>query len=283
MPHKWFAPIPQRPNRYQALLEEHLEKWPADDTSNTARKWLGNLCRSQGQLGSGCRAYRGITPDSQFFPEAIDAAATCWEQWLRRQQQRRPTDRRQILADATGFFDAIILGPERQVAGTVERSPVGRRAGNRSLAIEVLATGLVDAQRVLQAAMEYAPADDEAWLGRSTVAADRRAGGPGGTTAGGAATATATGIGIRRPPAAVGRWTLDTRRERCAHCPQTDRSSPAGGAGPTQSNTTQLDPKHQVRFDQVRAEALRVSGQQQKALEIYGSWPPNSRIMAPCN
>ena len=140
-------------DRYQALLEEHLEHWPSADTANTARRWLGDLCTSQRNWESATNAYRAIAPDSELFAEAITQLATCWERWL---QQRRKADQPldTILTDATQFFDTIILGSERRWPERWSPAQLQAALATARLRLKFSQDQLVDAQRVLQAAME---------------------------------------------------------------------------------------------------------------------------------
>ncbi len=255
-------------NRYKALLEEHLEKWPSHDTANTVRKWLGDLCKIEGNYASAVAAYRGITLDSKFYLEAIDQAATCWETWLQRQQSTgQETDT--ILADATSFFDGIILGSERRWPERWSEAQLAAALATARLRLTFTAQQLVDAQRVLQAAMEFAPADDKAWLAEAQSLLVVALAGQAGHQQEALQLLQQLGAeSIDRLLQLVDG--LSTLAESAAPTVRTQIAQVQLAAlDQLQTNTTQLSPKHQVRFDQVRAEALRVSGQQQKALEIY--------------
>lgn len=148
---------------YGELLEEHLNKWPEAETANKARRWLGDLRRSQDDWEGATAAYRGITRDSPLLPDAIVAAGECWNQWLNAQRREgKPTAA--ILADATEYLDALILGPQRTWPERWSPAQLNAALATARLRLDYSQNGLIDAQRVLQAAIPHAPTDDAAWL-----------------------------------------------------------------------------------------------------------------------
>jgi hypothetical protein len=151
--------------QYRALLEEHLARWPTQKTSNRIRQWLGSLAASGQQWEAATNAYRGIRPDSELFPAAVNSLQTCWTRWLREQKAAgEPIE--SIVAEATDFFDRVILGagPERRWP---ERwSPAQRAAAlaTARLRIDFSPDELDEAQRILEAARQGVAAEQGDFL-----------------------------------------------------------------------------------------------------------------------
>jgi len=62
--------------RYEAWLREHLEKWPADESSNEARVWLGSWLAVAGR-------WRDATPLFRAVPESSSQRLVAWRGALR--------------------------------------------------------------------------------------------------------------------------------------------------------------------------------------------------------
>ncbi len=255
-------------NQYLALLQEHLELWPTGDTTNTARQWLGGLLESQGQWESAIDAYRGITSDALQFPAAIAALARCWQQWL--QQLRRDNQPTQAICDAaTQFFDQLILGSEQRWPERWSEAQRVAAVAAARLRLEFARDSLVDAQRVLQAALAASPEAPEAWREEAqTLQIVALAGQP-----------------DRQPEAQkllreLGSGSTDRLLELIHSLSAlAETASPAVQAQLAQlqlaaldqlkSTGGQLEARQRLRMEQVRAGASRASGKQEAALQLF--------------
>jgi tetratricopeptide (TPR) repeat protein len=255
-------------DRYQMLLEEHLEQWPSGNTANIARQWLGDSYLSQQRWEEAISAFRAITADAKQFADAMDRLATCWLGWL---QQRRREDQpiNAILNDATQYFDTIILGPQRQWP---ERwSPAQLRAvlATARLRLEYAPEDLVDAQRVLEAALPHAPQDDPQWLEEvQSLLVVALAGQPGQQD---------NALQLLQQ---LGSGSLDQLLELIKRLSNLSASAPANlrrqiaqvqlaALDQVNASSTDLPAGRQLSIDQARAQALRDAGQLTEALNVY--------------
>ena len=255
-------------DRYQALLNEHIETWPTSDTANKARQWLGDLCQGQGNWEEAVNNYRGITPDSDSYLAAINGLATCWDRWLQQQQRDdQPIDT--ILSSATKFFDGIILGPEHRWPERWSDAQLAAALATARLRLKYSAQGLVDAERVLQAAMASAPTVDEAWLTKAQSLLIVALAGQAGHQQD--ALELLQQLGSDSADRAL--QLVDGLSVRAENADPAVRKQIAqvqlAALDKLKTDTAQLDQRQRVRIDQVRAEALRASGQQAAALEIF--------------
>ncbi len=254
--------------RYETLLEEHIENWPADKTSNTARKWLGALYQSRHEWETAVAVYRAVTPESDFFPTAITHLATCWEQWLRRAQSAgQPI--KGIVADATGFFDTLILGPNRQWPERWSSAHKTAALATARLRVEFSPDELVDAQRVLQAAMEQNTSDDNTWQQEAqSLLVVALAGQVGHQSE-------ALRLLQQLGSESVDRLLqlIDQLSGLAKHASPAVRAQIAQvqieALNQLKSGTGQLKPHQKIRVEQVRADALRAAGKKTEALAVY--------------
>ena len=91
------------------------------------------------------------------------AVGECWNNWLGElRRAKQPTE--SILTDATEYLDAIILGPQRTWPERWSPAQLNAALATARLRLNYSQNGLTDAQRVLEAAMPHAPAEDKTWL-----------------------------------------------------------------------------------------------------------------------
>ncbi len=149
-------------DQYIGLLQEHLDRWPTGETANKARQWLGNLLEGQQKWEAAVDVYRGIAPDAPQFPAAVAALARCWQQWLQRDRQSGQSDPA-VLKGATEFFDRLILGTQPQWPERWSEAQRLAAVVTARLRLEFSSEGLLDAQRVLQAALTSSPDAPATW------------------------------------------------------------------------------------------------------------------------
>lgn len=259
---------PQAVDRYRTLLTEHLTHWPSGKTADKARKWLGDLYRSQTDWKAAVETYRNITPNSELYPEAINALARCWEQWLD-QRQRRGGAVDAILADALEFFDAVILGPERRWPERWAPAQLNAALITARLRLRYSSNALADTQRVLQAAMKHAPADDDQWLQEAQSLLVAALAGQAGHEEDALqllAKLDAKSANTLLQLAEL----LDSLAQNTSPPVQSQMSRvQLEVLDELEASSAQLNQTQQPRLEQIRAGALMATGKKQKALELY--------------
>ncbi len=254
--------------RYEALLEEHLDNWPTEKTANTARKWLGNLYQSRADWAKAVAVYRTVTPDCDFYPAAITNVATCWERWLR-QQQRTGQGVDVILTDATEYLDSVILGPNHKWPERWSPAQENAALATARLRVEFSKDELVDAQRVLQAAMEQSTDDGVAWRQEAQSLLIVALAGQAGHQQEALRVLQQLGAGsVDRLLRLVDR--LSTRAENASSALRAQIAQVQIEAlNRLETDAHRLTPQQKTRIDQVRADALRAAGKTSEALAVY--------------
>ena len=260
---------PSATPRYQTLLEEHIATWPLSDTADRAREWLGNLCASQGNWEVAVQAYRAVTANADFYPKAIAAVSECYEQWLQARSMRTGQPIDNILADAMDFFDTLILGPEGRWPERWSPAQLTAALTSARLRLHYSHNRLVDAQRVLQAAMEHAPVNDKTWLQEAqSLLIVALAGQPGHQQ------------DALRLLQQLGSQSLDRLLELIDRLSTlTENATPPvrtqialvqlAALEQVKAGFAQLEQRQRLRVEKVRAEALHTLGRQAEALEVY--------------
>ncbi len=259
---------PTLADRYQLLLEEHLQRWPASTRANTVRQWLGDWYRVQQRWEDAIAAYRQITPDAENFVPVLPQLADCWNRWL---QQRLSAGEpiSTVLTDATNYFDALILGPTRQWPERWSPAQLDAALVTARLRLQYAPQGLLDAQRVLQAALEHAPADQPQWLEEAqSLLVVALAGQPGQQQQAltllqqlGAGSVDRRLQLLEQLSVVAASATAETRGQ-IAQVQLTALDQLGAGAA-------RLDAQQRLHVDRVRADALRTAGRTQDALAIY--------------
>ncbi|MFW6171484.1 MAG: hypothetical protein ACODAD_13420 [Planctomycetota bacterium] len=268
-------------DRYQTFLQEHLEHWSDQETTNQVAKWLGDLRRSQDRWNAAIQAYQRITPDSTLYEEAIESLSKCWEAVLEKEQGREDA-LDATLAKATAFFDQIILGSNQQWPERWSRGQLNAALITARLRLQYAPDLLVDAQRVLQAAMEHAPADDSSWRRRAqSLLIVALAGQPGQQQE-------AVEL-LQQLGAGSGELLLQLIRDLSTlidHIAPPRRAQVAQvqltAINQLETNGKQLDPSQKRRLEQRRAEALHASDRRTEALKLYrrlASEQPDNRAI----
>ena len=265
---RWSAAIRPRPIVMRLLLAEHLQLWPDSDTTLQARSWLGKLRESQGQWEQAVAAYRDIRPDTDEFVASFPALVRCWDKWLETQRD----DGQNVeaaAATAAQYFDALILGPDRQ--WPAKWTPLQRAAAVASARVRLayMNNACADAERALQAAWLSADQADEAWRNEAqSLLVVAIAGQPGRATE---ARQRLDALGGESPDrmldvvhglSALGQHAGQDLREPLA------KLQLAALDHLQQSNTTLQEPQR-IRLEQVRAEALRAAGRVKESLNVY--------------
>jgi tetratricopeptide (TPR) repeat protein len=67
---------------YAELLAEHLALWPAAETADQARLWLGTLYQSRADWPAAIAAYAAVARSSPHYGTAVAELASCWQSEL---------------------------------------------------------------------------------------------------------------------------------------------------------------------------------------------------------
>ena len=136
--------------RYQALMEEHLQKWPTSSTADSVRLWLGNLRERRSQPAQAMALYRAVSPQSKHRGAALQASARAWRQWV--QGRALPEE---TIHNAAAFFVQAGEGQTAEIARFCQRT-----------AAEIYLTspsGHALAETTLQTALQKHGQEDAAW------------------------------------------------------------------------------------------------------------------------
>jgi tetratricopeptide (TPR) repeat protein len=161
---------PPQIDLYVELVNEHLQIWPKADSANHARWFLGRLLESRQEWEGAIESYGRIAPEHERFPSAIEAAAGCFESWIRAlqdaQEDPTPLGRR-----AAQYFESVFVGgaqdafpdrwsyPERLAALAAARFRMNYASRDYRRAVQILA-----------AALERGPQPDQTWQARARAA-----------------------------------------------------------------------------------------------------------------
>ncbi len=255
-------------DQYIGLLTEHLEEWPQSDTSNTVREWLGRLYENQDKWEAAIEAYRAIAADAPQFPDAVTALARCWQKLLVDLQSKHQPIQPAYL-DATKFFDTLILGPQKHWPERWSQAQRTAAVATARLRLEFSRENLVDAQRVLQTALDNSPDAPRAWREEAqSLLIVALAGQPG--QQGAAAQMLqdfSSGSTDRLLELINGLSSLAETAPASLRAPLAQLQLTA--LDRLSTNAQQLDARQRLRIEQVRAGALRASGKADAALELF--------------
>lgn len=95
-------------DRYEALLAEHLGRWPRSDSTDQARIWLGRLHQQRREWKAAAEAFAGVRAASTHAAEAVDRAAACYRAWLA--ESTRADERTRIANLAADYFESVVFG-----------------------------------------------------------------------------------------------------------------------------------------------------------------------------
>lgn len=148
---------------YVTLLQEHIELWPDEATSDKARLWLGRLHEHQHNWSAAIEAYSGVgVDDQQKFLAALDHSAHCYNQLLT--QARDSGDPAERTAEAAAQrFEEVVVGSDNRLPQRF--SPAQRQAALHAarLRLQFTTQGFAAAQRLLEAALADAADASASW------------------------------------------------------------------------------------------------------------------------
>jgi tetratricopeptide (TPR) repeat protein len=102
---------PSAQSVYEELLDEHLALWPAAESANQARIWLGKVCDAKQDWRGAIEAYARVSRASPHYAGAMGGLATAWrEQLAALAAAGQPTT--DVATEAIPFFRAAVTGPE---------------------------------------------------------------------------------------------------------------------------------------------------------------------------
>ena len=147
---------------YTELLTEHLQQWPDSLSADTARWWLARLREHQGAWQEAVDAYRHISAGSRHHEDAVRACGRCW---IRRFDQLKQTDKpyEEEAAAAAGYFDEIILGPDRRLPERWSPTTLAAALAAARLRLFYAPNGFAAAERIISAALRRASDAPDHW------------------------------------------------------------------------------------------------------------------------
>ena len=154
---------PAKRAAYAAVLAEHVRKWPAGETADTARRWQGQLWESQHAWQAAAESYLRVSPHSDQYEASLQAAVRCWNRALDATAADGEAGE-QLRAEAIAVLNEHLPG---STDGTAREWTPAARIAARQIAIWQLASvpaGHAEAQRVLELALQGAPPPDPIWL-----------------------------------------------------------------------------------------------------------------------
>jgi hypothetical protein len=262
---------PTAVQQYEQILSEHVARWPAATSSDTARFWLGQLLESQGQVERAAVAYQAITAQAEQYEQALHAAARCLDAQL--QAANKGADpaqpARELAAAAAAFFEqqirAVLDDPARSWTPR-DRFCAAQAARFWLRADPALAPR---AESVLHAALTGQPQPDADW---KTAAQSQLV------------------VALARQPDK--RQQAEQKLQQLADASPTQllemltavtAAAPSTGGGTGQelavlqlavtdrlaAHRSELEPDKRRLLDQVRAESLLAAGRRAEALTAY--------------
>ncbi|MHC4177451.1 MAG: hypothetical protein ACYSWU_08090, partial [Planctomycetota bacterium] len=138
------------PDRYTALLQEHLRTWPDGPSADRVWRQWGQLREYQRDWQAAIRAYQAISPDDAEFLQAARAVEQCYRAWL----AELGAAGRPIAAQAADWYESMVVGPQGRMP---ERwSPLQRFAllAAARLRLDYTAAGYARTQKLLSIALQ---------------------------------------------------------------------------------------------------------------------------------
>ena len=159
--------VKQQPQQYLdgylALLDEHLAKWPQAADAGKVRMQLGRLREHRADWAGAVEAYRGVAPDDPQFALAVQAAARCYEAWLKQcQADSKPTE--QIADNAAEWFESLARTSSEQSAGdSLDAAQQAAIVAAARLWVNYAPSGQHRAEEMLAQTLRDNPDAPEAW------------------------------------------------------------------------------------------------------------------------
>jgi tetratricopeptide (TPR) repeat protein len=102
------AQTPADWNRYAALLDEYLRRWPRSPEANRTRRQLGHVYELQKNWSAAAAAYRATEADDPDFGQSVSAAGACYRAWI---GELRTTGKPSvaIATEAAQWFESLVL------------------------------------------------------------------------------------------------------------------------------------------------------------------------------
>lgn len=105
---------------YEALLDEHLKRWPDGPVADQVRWWLGRLLASRHDWKAARGVLQQIPPSSEHFQNAVYLVVECYEAELKRSDgpENDATDRQaELLATVTKYLEPVVARMHNQPPG----------------------------------------------------------------------------------------------------------------------------------------------------------------------
>lgn len=151
---------------YIALLREHLSRWPQATTADQARLWLGQWHQSRREWAAAYAAFSEVSPASEQFPTAVDAAALCTREELAELVGKKE-DVEDVAAERVARFRTIaaLRDPESKQA-----TPTARQAAllAAELAMEYTSGGHAQAEKLLRETLAASRDAEAQWHSQAT-------------------------------------------------------------------------------------------------------------------
>ncbi len=272
---------PELLSEYAETLEEHIEQWPKDATSHTARMWLGRVREREQDWKAAVAAYQSVAPAHKDFTEAVSATGRCWLQWLQQQQAAgQPT--KAAAEAAAQYFESLVVGPEKKWP---ERWTPAQRAAAllaAQLRLDFAEDSFATAETMLSAALHYCVDAPDAWQATAqSMLVVALAGQPGKRQE------------ARRLLEKLGGGSKDRLLDLISSLSTLARQAAPQMRGELavlqlaalaklEEDDVLLDESMRIRIPQVKAEALAASGRIDEALALYRSLVrqyPNNRAI----
>jgi hypothetical protein len=154
-------------DEYAALLEEHLQLWPAGRTADQANWLLGRLKEHQNDWPAAIAAYSRVSPEHPQMATALEAVDRGYAvQIARRRAEGQKVQ--ELIAQATRYFEGLFVDTSNRLP---ERwSPVQRAAALHAAGIwlEASPPDYARAERIARAALGDTPDAEATWKAAMT-------------------------------------------------------------------------------------------------------------------
>ncbi|MEX2306060.1 MAG: hypothetical protein WD738_00610 [Pirellulales bacterium] len=92
---------------YEALLKEHLARWPAQESADEVRLWLGQLLAVRGGWPAAIDVLQQVRPKAPSIAESVQLLIHCYENRFRQSER---SESAKLLSSATQYLQPIITG-----------------------------------------------------------------------------------------------------------------------------------------------------------------------------
>ncbi|HEX5105030.1 MAG TPA: hypothetical protein VFV87_14520 [Pirellulaceae bacterium] len=145
---------------YAAILREHLATWPAAESADQARIWLGKIEESQSNWADATEAYSGVPRSSPHFAAAAVGLARCWPKRLAGLSSAgKPTAG--VADEAIQALQRALLDPENRLPQTWTESDRAVALALAELIVGYQPASSADAVKILEAASNTSDATAE--------------------------------------------------------------------------------------------------------------------------